>query len=181
MEIKLSRLQNVWLWLFNFQLRVKLSDRLNYQFRISNGVISYIIKNVCNAIVKYLDPLYLRVPSAEEEWILISEKFESRWQYPNATGAVDGKHVVTHKPNHGGSHYHNHKNIHSIFLMTLAGSNYEFLYADIWSNGRTSDGGVWNKCWFLKALEKNKLFLPSLKCLPAGEHPIQSILKFLPN
>ena len=71
---------------------------LSLQLCISNQqMISYIIKSVCNAIVKYLVLLYLRVPSAEEEWLSTAEKFESRWQYPNAIGAVDGKHVVIQK------------------------------------------------------------------------------------
>ena len=71
---------------------------LSLRLCISNQqMISYIIKSVCNAIVKYLVLLYLRVPSAEEEWLSTAEKFESRWQYPNAIGAVDGKHVVIQK------------------------------------------------------------------------------------
>ena len=56
-----------------------------------------------------------------------SEKFESRWQYTNAAGTVDGKHVVIHKPNHGGSQYYNHKHTHFNILMTIAGPSYEWL------------------------------------------------------
>ena len=52
--------------------------------------------------MKYLDPLYLKVSSTEEEWLSIAEKFETRWQYPNAIGAIDGKHVVIRKPSDGG-------------------------------------------------------------------------------
>ena len=57
---------------------------LIFQFRISDRAISYIAKEVCNAIVKYLVPLYLKVPSTEEEWLSIAEKFETGWQYPNS-------------------------------------------------------------------------------------------------
>ena len=39
---------------------------LRFQFRISNRVISFIIKSFCNAIVKYLVPLCLKVLSTEE-------------------------------------------------------------------------------------------------------------------
>ena len=50
--------------------------------------MSYILKEVCNTIVKYLVPLYLKVPSTKEEWLSTTEKLETRWQYPNA---IDGK------------------------------------------------------------------------------------------
>ena len=40
---------------------------MSFQFRISDRTISYIVKDVCDAIVKYLVPLYLKVPSSEEE------------------------------------------------------------------------------------------------------------------
>ena len=35
---------------------------LSFQFRISDRAIYYIVKEVCNAIVKYLVPFYLKVP-----------------------------------------------------------------------------------------------------------------------
>ena len=43
----------------------KTFQSLSFQFRISDRAISYIVKEVCNAIVKYLIPLYLKGPSAE--------------------------------------------------------------------------------------------------------------------
>ena len=52
---------------------------LNFQFHSFNRAIFSIVKSVCNTIVKYLVPLYLSVPSTEEEWLSIPEKFESFW------------------------------------------------------------------------------------------------------
>ena len=43
----------------------KTFQSLSFQFRISDRAISYIVKEVCNAIVKYLIPLYLKGPSTE--------------------------------------------------------------------------------------------------------------------
>ena len=65
------------------------------------------MKEVCNAIMKYLVPLYLKDLSTEEEWLSIAVKFETRWQYPNEIGAINGKHVVIRKASHGGSLYYN--------------------------------------------------------------------------
>ena len=67
---------------------------LSSQFRMSRGAISYIVKDVCNAIIKNLSPVFLKVPSSQEEWLEISAKFAERWQFPNCIGALDGKHIV---------------------------------------------------------------------------------------
>ena len=67
---------------------------LSFQFRISKRAISYIVTGVCEAIIKNVSPLYLKVPSSAEEWLEIAEKFSERWQFPNCLSAIDGKHIV---------------------------------------------------------------------------------------
>ena len=52
--------------------------------------------------------------------------------------------------------------------MAVAGQNYECLYADVGTNGRISDGGVWNKCGLEKSIEDETIVLPPPKCLPFG-------------
>ena len=104
---------------------------LSYQFRISTRAISYIIKEVCEAIIKNMRNIYLKVPSSPEEWLTVAEKFESRWQFPNCIGAMDGKHIVMQPPGNSGSYYYNYKHTNSIILMAVAGPNYECLYYDI--------------------------------------------------
>ena len=50
--------------------------------------------------------------------------------------------------------------------MAIARPSYECLYADVATNGRVNDGGVWNKCGFSKALENQELSIPNPRCLP---------------
>ena len=95
--------------------------------------------------MKYLVPLYLKVPSTEEEWLSIAEKFETRWQYTNVIGTIEGKHALIRKSPNGGTHCYNYKDSHSTILMNIDGLSYECLYADIGTNGRVNDAGVWNK------------------------------------
>lgn len=83
-------------------------------------------------------------------------------------GAIDGKHIVMVPPAHAGSHYYNYKNSHSVVLMAVAGPDYECLYADVGTNGRISDGGVWNKCRFAQCIENGEISLSPQKCLPFG-------------
>ena len=58
--------------------------------------------------------------------------------------------------------------------MAIAGPSYECLYAD--ADGRVNDGGVWNKCGFSKALEKEELFIPNPRCLPREVQRVSFIL-----
>ena len=71
---------------------------LSFQFRISRSAISYIVQEVCSAIMKRLSPLFLNTPNTEEEWLHIADTFNSRWNFSNAIGAIDGKHVTIHLP-----------------------------------------------------------------------------------
>ena len=89
--------------------------------------------------------MYLKVPSRQKEWLEIALKFEEKWNFPNCVGAIDGKHSVMQPPANAGSYYYNYKNTHSIVLMAVAGQDYECHYADVGTNGRISDGGVFNK------------------------------------
>ncbi len=141
---------------------------LCFQFRISVAAISYIVKEVCEAIVKHIGPLYLKVPSTTEEWLEIAAKFEERWNYPNCVGAIDGKHIVMQPPANAGLFFYNYKHTHSIVLMAVAGPDYECIYADVGTNGRVADGGVWNKCSLSKSIDDGAISLPSARCLPFG-------------
>eukprot|EP00795_Rhopilema_esculentum_P005764 gene5764-11043_t len=72
------------------------------------------------------------------------------------------------QPPDAGSHYYNYKHTHSIVLLAVAGPDYECVYADIGTNGRVSDGGVWNKCSLSRGIESGKICLPGPKNLPLG-------------
>lgn len=149
---------------------------LSFQFRISRTAISYIVKEVCCAIVKHLGPHFLQVPSSFEEWLVIANTFQQKWQYPNCIGAIDGKHIVMQPPPNAGSYYYNYKHTHSVVLMAVASPDYQCLYADVDTNGRISDGGVWNKCSLAGALEDGSLCLPPPKPLPNGSESLPYVL-----
>ena len=60
--------------------------------------------------------------------------------------------------------------------MILIGFSYECLYADLGTNGRVIDVGVWNKCGFSKARESQELSIPNPRCLPGGVQRIPFVL-----
>jgi hypothetical protein len=98
-------------------------------------------------------------PSTEREWIAIADEFEEKWQFPNCLGAVDGKHIKIVPPKGCGSFYWNYKGWNSLVLMAVVNANYEFLYCDIGTNGRISDGVIENTK-FYEYLVNDRLELP---------------------
>lgn len=59
---------------------------------LAKSTVSNIINETLNAIWENLRNLVLPMPTAET-WLDNSQGFEVRWDYPNAIGAVDGKHI----------------------------------------------------------------------------------------
>ena len=75
-------------------------------------------------------------------------------------GPVDEKHVKITLPTGSGSFYWNYKGFNSLVLMSIANANYEFLYCDIGTNGRVSDGGVIENTKFYEKRLHEELNLP---------------------
>jgi len=91
----------------------------------------------------------------------IASDFEEKWQFPHCLGAIDGKHVHFVPPKDSGSQYFNYKKTHSIVLMAIANAHCEFIYCDVGTNGRISDGGVINNTIFYERLVNNQLDIPA--------------------
>ena len=102
----------------------------------------------------------LQLPSAPEEWENIASTFESKWNFGNCIGALDGKHIAIVKPAHSGSMFYNYKGFFSIVLMALVNANYEFIMTDVGANGRVSDGGVLYYTKFGQKLRHSELNIP---------------------
>ena len=113
---------------------------------------------------------FFQFPKTEQEWTNIGNLFEEKWNFPNCLGAVDGKHVHITPPKDAGSYFYNYKGYNSLVLMAVVNANYEFLYADIGTNGRVSDGGVLNNTTFGKKLKDNELHIP-----PIGKHGLPCV------
>ncbi|XP_066946086.1 uncharacterized protein [Macrobrachium rosenbergii] len=91
------------------------------------------------------------------------------WNYPSCIGALDGKRILVAKPNNSGSEYFDYKGHCSVILLALVDAHYKFLYVDVGTNGRASDGGAWEKCTLKQAIEKKQLGIPPPVCIPYSE------------
>lgn len=88
------------------------------------------------------------MPTTIDDWSEVVNGFDQRRDYPACLGSVDRKHIRICKPKGVGSHFYNYKNYHSLVLLGVANSNYEFIYAKVGMEGSMSDstpasGRVW--------------------------------------
>lgn len=101
----------------------------------------------------------------KNKWEKISKTFNETWQYPNAIGAIDGKHVVIEKPGNSGSMFFNYKKGFSIVLLALVDAKCNFITVDVGAYGKNSDGGIFKESQIGKSLHDGLLDLPPAKAL----------------
>ena len=68
--------------------------------------------------------------------------------------------MIMQAPTRFGSCYFNYKRAHSIVLLAVVNSNYEFILVDIGDAGRQSDGGVFTSSNLGYAMDKKLLIIP---------------------
>ena len=113
---------------------------------------------------------YIKMPSTNEEWEKIAERFEKRWNFPHCVGVIDGIRVVMRCHKKSGSLNFNYKGTFSVVLMAVVDTDYKFICINVGSEGRHSDGGIFTACNFGKALTSGGLYLLKDATIPALEH-----------
>lgn len=113
--------------------------------------------------------LIFQIPSNAEEWKVISDDFEKKWNFNNCIGAIDGKHVHIKKPSKSGSFYFNYKKSFSIVMMAVVNANCEFISVEVGTNGRASDAGVFAQSKLKYLYDEGVLCLPEPEKLPLSE------------
>ncbi|XP_035228655.1 protein ALP1-like [Stegodyphus dumicola] len=108
-------------------------------------------------------------PTSNKHWEEIATDFYLKWNFPMCFGALDGKHIKIKPPPGSGSMYYNYKGDFSIVLLALVDANLKFIYVDVGTNGRISDGGVWDKSKLKSLVERDELFLPAPNTLPGTD------------
>jgi hypothetical protein len=86
--------------------------------------LSDLIPKICEAI--YIALRGTSTPTTVQQWHAISNTLYQRWQFPNALGALDGKHILMIKPYHARSYYRNYKGNESI-LMAMCYADYRYV------------------------------------------------------
>ncbi|XP_067937223.1 uncharacterized protein [Watersipora subatra] len=150
--------------------------QLYYEWYISVASLSQIISETSRAIYHCLKDDFIKTLSSVQEWLNISTDLEQKWNFPNAIGALDGKHVMMNKPWYAGSEYHNYKGQESIILLAMCDANYSFTYVNVGAQGRASDGGVFEVSTLQASLTSNNIDVPPARLLPRCKEPLPHVI-----
>ncbi|XP_078254545.1 uncharacterized protein LOC144593005 [Rhinoraja longicauda] len=129
---------------------------LSYSFLVAHNTISKVVRETCEAIINVYEDEVMDCPTTPDEWRRVAQGFDTRWNFQNTCGAVDGKHMANRCPPNGGSTYFNYKKLHSIVLMAGVDANYNFLFVDVGTAGSVTDGGIWREPSLGEALEDGR-------------------------
>ena len=135
----------------------------SYNFRVGRATVCHIIRDTCEGIWKALKDTYMKAPESIEDWVKISNEFESQWNFPHCLGCLDGKHIAMQCPKDGGSLYYNYKGFHSIVLMAMCDANYCFTLVDIGNYGGVNDASIFNSSEMGQAFAQQELDIPGPK------------------
>ncbi|XP_050498040.1 uncharacterized protein LOC126879131 [Diabrotica virgifera virgifera] len=137
-------------------------------YRMGERTVSNIVQQVCEAIWRRLQPIYMPQPT-KEIWKSIAGDYERKWQFYNCLGAIDGKHISIRKPLKSGSSFFNYKKNFSVVLLATVDANYRFTTVDVGSMGRFSDGNIFANSPLGKLLSSGSMDLPEPKSLPGQD------------
>lgn len=132
---------------FNFGFMATGESYASYSFayRISACHISKIVKEVLISLKKVLLPIFMSAPS-ERDFQRIADEFWNKWNFPNCTGTIDGKHIRIKAPRKQWiSILFNYKEFFSIVLLAIVDANYKFIAIDVGSYEKEGDSGIFRK------------------------------------
>ena len=92
---------------------------------------------------------------------MIANDFSTKWNHPCCLGAIDGKHIEILKPPNSGSDYFNYKKYCSIVLLAVVDADMKFIYVDVGSPGKCSDGGIWSRCTLNQSISDGLINFPN--------------------
>lgn len=101
----------------------------------------------------------MSIPSVTE-FEEIAQEFNEYWNFPNAIGCIDGKHIRIRAPADSGSLFYNYKKYFSIVLQGVVDAKYRFQFIDIGGYGKQNDCGTLYESTFYKFLQNDDNFPP---------------------
>lgn len=135
---------------------------------MSHTTIRKVIYEVCQAIWDEFHQEHMPFPTTEMH-LSIANDFFQKWNFPNCIGCVDGKHIRIRAPPDSGSMFWNYKHFHSIVLQAVSDARCRFLYIEVGSYGKQSDGGIFATSSLMHHLENKSFHVPTKKKIPGTD------------
>ncbi|PNF25629.1 hypothetical protein B7P43_G03830 [Cryptotermes secundus] len=148
---------------------------LSFVFKVSKQVISNILPEVCAALLDSLKE-FVKIPQTQDEWLLVAEEYERKWNFPHCVGAMDGKLCAVQCPANSGSDFFNYKSFFSIVIFGLVDADYCFMYADVGCHGRIPDSSVFRNTTFFKNMENGIVIFPDAHALPGRQKGVPYVI-----
>lgn len=142
---------------------------------MSHSTIRNIVYEVCQAIWEEFNTEHMPFPTSEMHKI-VAEDFFKKWNFPQCIGCIDGKHIRLRCPPNSGSMYWNYKCYYSIVLQAVADAHCRFLYIDIGSYGKQSDGGIFAGSSLKERLEDKTFCIPEDQPIPNTDITVPYVL-----
>ena len=90
----------------------------------------------------------------------IAKDFETIWNMPHMSGALDGKHIHIQCPPNTGTLFHNYKGFFSIVLLTICDAKYNVTLVDIGQYGSNNNSGVLTSSTMGKKFSNGTMNIP---------------------
>ncbi|KAK3916620.1 Protein ANTAGONIST OF LIKE HETEROCHROMATIN PROTEIN 1 [Frankliniella fusca] len=148
---------------------------LSYEFLISPSTISGIVLETCNTLWDVLVGEVFIVPSAEN-FATIAHDFETIWNFPNAIGALDGRHCEIQNFPGQGTDYFNYQSYFSMVLLAMCDAKYKFTFVDIGGRGRRSDGGLFRHSALGRQFYAGEVQFPGPRTPPGWMQPLPHVI-----
>ena len=122
----------------------RLADTATYRtisnlFAIGKSTVCEIVVQVCDAIVQFLLPRYIRLPQSAQQLRERIDESRDRAGFPQVVACVDGCHIPIKAPHNNPEDYVNRKGFHSIILQGLVDANYMLLDICVGWPGKVHD------------------------------------------
>ena len=114
---------------------------ISHLFGVGLSTVCVAVHEVCNVLVEHFRSKYIKIPSGQGLRSVI-DGFESKWDFPQCVGAIDGSHIPIIAPKDNPLDYYNRKGYHSVVLQALVDHNYKFLDVYVGWPGSVHDARV---------------------------------------
>ena len=98
-------------------------------FDVGKSTVSMVVRELSWAITRIVGPLFIKLPTTEEEVQHLCAKFEEKLGFPNAWSAIDGTHEYIPRPSENPIDYLNRKNRFSLNVQAMV--DYEGKFVDV--------------------------------------------------